>query len=104
MAYVVIFITVANEKEGNTITKALILNKLAACVNIVPQIKSIYWWKGKVETSNEKLLIIKTRKSLVVKLIKAVKKLHSYTVPEIIAIPIVAGNKDYLKWINDSTK
>ena len=104
MSYIVILITVVNEKEGNIIAKALILNKLAACVNIVPQIKSIYWWKGKIETSTEKLLIVKTKKTLIPKLIKVVKKLHSYTVPEIIALPIIAGNKDYLEWIYDSTK
>ncbi len=102
--YVVVLVTCANRKEEEKISQALVEKKLAACVNLVPKVSSRYWWKSKVETANEVLLIIKTEKSLVNKLITTVKKLHSYTVPEIIALPILAGNKDYLNWITDSLK
>ena len=101
--YVVIFITAPNKKEAEHIARQLIKNRLAACVNIMENIKSIFWWKGKVDRAGEVLLIIKTRKSLINKLIKKVKPLHSYAVPEIIALPIIAGNKQYLDWINEST-
>jgi len=101
--YVVIFITAPNKKEAEHIAQQLIKTRLAACVNITENIKSIFWWKGKVDRASEVLLIIKTRKSLINKLIKKVKSLHSYAVPEIIALPIIAGNKQYLDWINEST-
>ncbi len=102
MKYVVIFITCANREEGEKISNSLVEKKLVACVNLIPEIFSRYWWQGKVETANEVLLIIKTKKSLLNKLITGVKKLHSYSVPEIIALPIIAGNKDYLDWIKES--
>lgn len=102
--YVVVFITVSSAKEAEKITKHIIGEKLAACVNIIPEVSSTYWWKNKIENSTESLLIIKTRKTCFKKLIKEVKKIHSYTVPEIIALPIIDGNKDYLKWISDSLK
>lgn len=101
--HVVIFITCPNKKEADRIAKHLIKSKLAACVNIVGDIKSLFWWKSKVDIAKEALLIIKTKKTLINKLIKEVKSLHSYEVPEIIALPIVAGNKKYLDWINECT-
>lgn len=100
--YIVVFITVSSRKESKKITEYLVKNKLAACVNEISKISSTYWWKGKVERSKELLLVIKTKKSVLNKLIKKVKKLHSYSVPEIIALPIINGNKDYLNWINNS--
>ena len=100
--YIVVFITVDGNKEAKKISGYLVRNKLAACVNIVPKISSIYWWKGKIEKSKELLLVVKTKKAIFKKLIKEVKKLHSYTVPEIISLPITGGNKDYLNWIEGS--
>lgn len=102
--HIVVFITTANKKEAELIARALIKNKLAACVNILNSVHSLFWWKNKVDRAKEALLIIKTRKSLFHKLVEKVKSLHSYDVPEIIALPIIAGNKTYLKWINDSTR
>ena len=102
--YVVIFITAKNTAEANRIVAQLIEDKLAACVNIIKGVKSVFWWEGKVDKSDEVLLVVKSKKSLFSKLQKAVKKLHSYTVPEIIALPVVAGNKDYLDWIGQSCR
>jgi periplasmic divalent cation tolerance protein len=96
--------TTANKKEAEKIAYCLIKNKLAACVNIMENVNSLFWWQGKVDSAKEALLIVKTRKTLMHKLIRKVKSLHSYEVPEIIALPIVCGNKEYLKWINESTR
>ncbi len=101
---VVIFVTAANKKEAEKIASTLIEKKLAACVNIIENLHSIFRWQGKVDSTKEALLIVKTRKALMNKLIKKVKSLHSYAVPEIIALPIVSGDKKYLQWINESTR
>ena len=101
---VVIFVTAANKKEAKKIACALIKEKLAACVNIIENVNSLFWWQGKVDRLKEVLLIVKTRRTLMNKLIKKVKSLHSYAVPEIIALPIVSGDKKYLQWINESTR
>ena len=98
----VVFITASNRKEAEKISRELVKEKLAACVNVFPRVDSRYWWKGKIETSSESLLMAKTKKTALPKLIRKVKAIHSYTVPEIIAIPIVAGNIDYLRWIEES--
>lgn len=101
---VVILITAANKKEAKKIAKALIGSKLAACVNILGEIESLFWWKSKVDTAKEVLLVIKSRKQNLNKIIKLVKSLHSYDVPEIIALPIVGGSKTYLDWIDESLR
>lgn len=104
MNNIVIFVTTANKKEADRIARALIKEKLAACINIIGDVNSLFWWQGKLDSAREILLIIKTRKTLINKLIKKVKSLHSYEVPEIIALPIIAGNRRYLDWINESTR
>ena len=100
--YIVIYITSGNTEEADNIATGLVKEGLAACVNIIPSIKSVYKWKGEICNDNESLLIVKSRKSLLLEIIEWVKKHHSYETPEIIAIPIVEGSKDYLKWIDDS--
>jgi len=95
---------VANKKEAKKIASVLIEEKLAACVNIIENLHSVFWWQGKVDITKEALLVVKTRKALMNKLIKKVKSLHSYEVPEIIALPIICGDKKYLQWINESTR
>jgi len=100
--YIVIFVTCANKEEAKRIATGLIKNKLAACVNIIDKIESFFWWQGKIDTAREVLLIIKSRKAKLAKVIKLVKSLHSYAVPEIIALPIISGYKPYLNWIDDS--
>jgi len=100
---VVVFITASNREEAARLAEALVSEKLAACVNRVDGVSSVYWWEGKVEHAAESLLVAKTRGDLVEKLVARVKELHSYTVPEVIALPILAGNPDYLKWIGEVT-
>ncbi len=101
--YISIFITVPNMKVANKITEFLVENKLVACVNIISKIKSVYWWKNKICKSNEQLLIMKSVKNNFNKIVKEIKKLHPYEVPEIVCVDITA-NKDYLNWIKEYAK
>ena len=101
---IVVFVTAKDQEEAKNIARELVNRKLVACANIVLGIQSIFWWEGKADESMEVLLILKTKKSLFKKVEAAVKALHSYKVPEIIALPIIGGSKDYLKWVNDSVK
>jgi len=100
--YIVVLVTAKNGRQANKIATELLKVKLIACANIVKDVRSIFTWKGKIDKANEVLLILKAKKSCFPKIIAKVKKLHSYEVPEIIALPIVGGNKDYLDWIKDS--
>ena len=102
MDYIVVYITVPDFETGKKIAKALVEEKLAACVNITSQINSVYFWQGNIENDTEHLLIIKTKKDVFDRLEERVKQLHPYTVPEIIAMPIILGSKDYLKWIDET--
>lgn len=101
---IVVFITSSGEDESAKIARELVEAGLAGCVNIVKDIRSIYIWEGKIEDGAESLMIVKTQKNLFEHLMKKVKELHSYTVPEIIALPIIAGSEDYLKWLEDVCK
>ena len=102
MDYIVVFITVPEIEVGENIAKILVEEKLAACVNITGKVNSTYFWQGNIENDDEYLLIIKTRKDKFEELEKKVKENHPYTVPEIIAIPIVLGSEDYLNWIDET--
>lgn len=101
--YIVVFVTVKNKAEAGRIAELLISKKLAACVNIINPVNSIFWWAHKLDSASEVLLIIKTKRTLFKKLEQAVKLMHSYEVPEIIALPIVLGSKKYLDWIKATT-
>ncbi len=94
--------TAGSEEEARKIARALVERRLAACVNIVPQIESIYRWEGKVEEAQEWLLVIKTTGAAFDRVRDAIKELHSYEVPECICISIENGSPDYLKWIGES--
>ena len=100
---IVVFVTAPDEDGAIRIAKSLVEAKLAACVNIIKDIRSIYSWQGKIEDDSEVLMVVKTRSELFDSLSKKVKELHSYSVPEIIALPIIKGSEDYLKWIKDAT-
>ena len=101
---IVIFVTTSSEPEAHKIAELLLSRRKAACVNIVPRIASSFWWQGKLDSAQESLLIIKTKASLLPEIVALVKTEHSYKVPEIIALPIIGGNVDYLKWIDDEAR
>ncbi|XP_024064801.1 protein CutA homolog [Terrapene carolina triunguis] len=96
------FVTCPNEKVGKDIARAMVEKHLAACVNIVPQITSIYEWKGKIEEDREVLLMIKTRSSRIPALTEFVRSVHPYEVAEVIALPIQQGNAPYLQWVGET--
>lgn len=100
---IVVFVTAPSEDDAAVIARALVEQKLAACVNIVRNIRSIYSWQGKIEDDAEVLMIVKTQTKHFDALSEKVKELHSYDVPEIIALPILKGSDDYLEWIKAST-
>ena len=99
----VVFVTCGSEEEGLKIAHALVQERLAACVNLMSPIRSIYRWEGKICDEKEWLLIIKTQTPRFDDLEKRVKALHSYSVPEIIALPIVTGSPSYLNWLEEMT-
>jgi periplasmic divalent cation tolerance protein len=99
---VLVLTTAGSETEAQNIAHRLVERRLAACVNIVPKIQSVYRWEGKVETSEEYLLIIKTTKSRRADVQEAIRELHSYDLPECIVISMEGGTAEYLKWIEDS--
>ncbi|XP_020292973.1 protein CutA homolog [Pseudomyrmex gracilis] len=99
--YSVAYVTVPDDTVAKKIARGLVENKLAACVNIIPQLLSIYEWEGKIQEDPELLLMIKTRTEKIDALTKYVKENHPYTVCEVISLPIQNGNSDYLKWIGE---
>lgn len=99
--YIVIFITAPNKKEARHIAKVLLKARLIACANIVGNVKSLFWWQGKINNAKEALLVIKSKRSKLAAIIKQVKSVHSYQLPEIIAIPVMGGEKKYLNWIDE---
>ena len=101
---IMVLITASSVEEAENIAKSLVEEKLVACVNIIPQIKSIYWWEGKICTDEEVMLISKTKQSLFTALMNRVKSLHSYEVPEIISFPISEGSPEFLNWIEKVAK
>jgi periplasmic divalent cation tolerance protein len=97
--FIVVFVTAGSAAEGDRLARALVEERLAACVNRIAPVQSVYHWQGKMEQSEEELLIIKTRKALFAALEKRVREIHSYSVPEVIALPIIEGSSGYLRWL-----
>ena len=101
--YLLVISTVPSKEEGEQIAQKIVQERLAACVNISSVVQSFYWWEERISDDQEFILFIKTRASLFPKLEERIKSLHSYQVPEIIALPIHAGSKEYLDWIASNT-
>lgn len=102
MEFIVVLVTAGSAEEGEKIARSLVDHHLAACVNVIPGVKSLFFWEGKTDEASEVLLIAKSRRDLFREIVEHVKKIHSYKVPEIISLPIVAGSEEYLKWMKES--
>lgn len=102
--FVLILTTFPEDQDAEALAKALIDERLAACVNILPEMRSVYTWQGKTESAAERQLVIKTARSRVDALEARLKQLHPYDVPEFILIEIAGGSCDYLSWLSDSTR
>lgn len=103
MEYRLIYITTSNAEEAVRIGRALVESRLAACANILPTVRSLYWWEGRVQEEGETVLIAKTRESHVTALTEMVRELHSYSCPCVVALPITGGNPAYLDWLAQET-
>ena len=103
-ADIVLFITTADAEEARRLADLLLKERKAACVNIIPGVSSRFWWRDKIEPAEESLLIVKSQTRLLDQIVKLVKQHHSYEVPEIIALPIIGGNPDYLEWLAKEVK
>jgi periplasmic divalent cation tolerance protein len=102
MNLIVVLITASSEEEAHKIARLLVKEKKAACVNVVPGADSLFRWKGKIDSARETLLLVKTRAPLLPDIISLVKEVHSYEVPEVIALPIIDGSEDYLRWLDSA--
>lgn len=99
-----LYITASSRDEAKKIGRGLVEDRLAACANVIDGMESIYWWQGKLTEDRETVLIVKTRADLVPAAIAKVRALHSYTVPCVVALPLLDGNPDYLDWLAAETK
>ena len=99
--YAIVYITASNIGEARDLVEAIVKERLAACANVVESVESTYWWRGKIERDDESLIILKTKESKLDELLKRVKELHSYENPEIVAVPILKGSDEYLRWIDE---
>ena len=104
VTYLIVFCTVPDKETALNISNHLVSEKKAACCNIIPAIDSVYFWENEIQKEEEQLLIMKTRADRFDSLQKRVMELHPYSVPEIIAIPIIHGNPEYLNWVNENVE
>ena len=103
-SFIVVLVTTSSKQEAETIAQSLLESKLIACANVVGPVESHFHWKGKIEHTEEFLLLMKSRSDLFDELVENVKRMHSYEVPEVVALPIVEGLKSYLGWLGSSLK
>ena len=101
---IVVLVNCGNQKEAEELARSLVEKKLAACVNVLPGLVSWYWWENKLTQDQEIMLVIKSSREVFPELEKEIRRLHSYAVPEVIALPIVEGSANYLNWIEESLK
>jgi periplasmic divalent cation tolerance protein len=102
--YIIALIATSTQEEAEKIGKTLVEEKLAASANIIPSIKSFFFWKGKFHNIPESIILLNTRHELFAKIQERVRKLHSYELPEVIAVPILASSPDFLAWIKENTQ
>jgi len=100
----IIYITTKDKDEARRIGKELVETRLAACVNIIDNMNSMYWWEGEIQDDSEAILIAKTKENLVPELVEKVRQMHSYSCPCIVILPILGGNPKFLEWIEEETK
>jgi len=98
--HLVVLVTAGSKEEATKIARALVRSLLAACVNIIPGVTSIYCWQEEVQEDQEWLLVVKTRRDVLDQVIRQVQGLHSYDLPEIIALPLVGGSREYIRWLD----
>ena len=104
MSELVVLVTTQNERDANTLAEILVCQKVAACVNIIPHIQSVFEWEGKVSKETESLMVIKSTADAYPALEATIKAHHTYSVPEIIALPITFGSAEYLSWSHENIK
>jgi len=104
MTYIIVLMTTSNQKEAENIAHKLLEEQLIACANIVDCVSSLFYWKQKIERENETLVIMKSSEKLFKQLTQRIQELHSYEVPEILALPITAGSQSYLDWLKSTLK
>ncbi|SCQ17295.1 cutA, putative [Plasmodium ovale] len=102
--FIAVYVTAPTRDVAEKISNVLLKEKLASCINIIPGVLSMYHWKGEINKDNEVLMMIKTKKNLFSQIVSCVKLNHPYEVPEVIAVPIQYGSKDYLDWVSNSVK
>lgn len=102
--FAAVLITCPDREVAERIARALLEERLAACVNITGPLLSLFWWEGRIDRAEEFLLLVKTRTSLLERLIARVRELHPYEVPEVVALPIIGGSEDYLAWLGEETR
>ncbi|MEM3673010.1 MAG: divalent-cation tolerance protein CutA [Candidatus Bathyarchaeia archaeon] len=102
--HIVVLVTTSSKEEAEKIANSLLNERLIACANIIGPVHSLFWWTGKIDRAEEYVLLMKSRENLFDELSKRVKTLHSYEVPEIIALPVVKGYKAYMEWLDNSLK
>lgn len=98
-----VYVTAKDRAEALSIGRRLVQERLVACVNVLDNVRSLYWWEGAVQEEDEALFVAKTRPELVDKVVARVRELHSYRVPCVVALPVAAGNPDFLDWISAET-
>ena len=101
--YILVIITASSVEEAKTISDTLLNKRLAACTNQLSDVKSLYWWENSIQSSDEVMLLAKSRATQFDEIVLAVKEVHSYDIPEVLAIPILSGNPEYLNWIFEET-
>lgn len=99
-----VVLVTAPAKDAEKLAMKLLEERLVACVNLVPKVKSLYWWQGKIESASETMMILKSPKKNIGRLIKKIESLHPYDVPEVLALPVESGHKPYLDWAEKEAK